>query len=502
MSDPWHRPLAGLRDAFAARNDDLRHLLLTIDGDVYLIPGEWKVGDPRDGIAWWGLPPETEWRQLSGEPVARPVVDQRFEFGIGVPFCWKHTFYGFGGPAYQDFDRLAYRTAQCLVGSPPEVYEQLSRLLGLPADPPGPSIQGRGWLWWIRAVHGIGQRHHPDTDLRAERYVAEADPNPIRQDANYNEALRQGRPGVAEFSFSVLQGNLFECSAWAIDLILRSATAPKKIVRVRSCGSTRYMDVADASSWDLKPPRYSKSLHPNPLYWATQQQIPWLDRIAFRYIIRTVEGQYLLWGAFEDDWNRQLHEFHFWEILPQDALDLLISSGNADDLPNDLQNLLYGALSATQDVATNDRAAGSHPNEGSPIWSADTNSASVSPATSDPGASMPPEASQGGVQLLSSLDIEAFRPFRIDIRPGCAQTGGDSPPPSAVPNSTSVSTFKDPPPTITADRQSEAHGTDPAGLLTISGDEALIDDQQVEGQPLAGGSERVYEKPDSPYNTA
>src|SRR4051812_42795690 len=92
MPEPWHRPLAEIRERFADHIDDLRHILLSIDAEVIEVPPDWEARDPADGFAWWGLPPDQRWRRLPGEDRARPVVCQEFEHGS--PFEWKHTFYG------------------------------------------------------------------------------------------------------------------------------------------------------------------------------------------------------------------------------------------------------------------------------------------------------------------------------------------------------------------------------------------------------------------------
>jgi hypothetical protein len=211
----WIHSLADVRRRFAEIDADLRHVLLTVDAEVRGIPTAFEC-DPIEGFIRWGLPHDHYWRQLPGETTPRPVLVQSIEHGH--PFVWLHAFYGVS--AYQELERLAYGAFRCIADAPIEVYAAIAEQTGVPLDSPKIHVQTPEH-WWMRAVHGIARRSHPHSDLQPKRFAAVSDPSPSVDWQAQRKALSSGRPDVADFSYSLPSGNVFECSVWAIDVILR-----------------------------------------------------------------------------------------------------------------------------------------------------------------------------------------------------------------------------------------------------------------------------------------
>ncbi len=353
MAGPWHRPLAGLIDDFAARKEDLRHILLTIDAEALEVPSVWMDQDPEDGIARWGLPPDIAWRTLPGEREARPVVVQEAEFGF--PLCWKHTFYGVG--AFTQFRRLAYRVVRSLADIPPGHYAGLSAAMGLPPDPPLAGCP-TPHLWWTRALHGIALMRHPGSELWANCGAVRADPKPAIISQARPEIEEVDRPDFRRFDVSILEGDIFSASMHALE-ILRVACVPRIIVRVTPLiGGARYDDVGGAGYWVLRDVLLSQDQFPGRMPKpAPPQYYPSIDRFAYRVVMRTTSGRYLLLGAMHDYWDADSQvaadvliavgaddlrrrapfldipvRLDYREITKNEALELLIASNHSDDL--------------------------------------------------------------------------------------------------------------------------------------------------------------------------
>jgi hypothetical protein len=92
----------------------------------------------------------------------------------------------------------------------------------MPADPPDRRDPDPSY-WWLRAVHGIARRRHiEELRLRSSEILCRPFHRILRNCVAERTARAEGRPYVGEFSCSILPDDVFACSAWAIDLSVRS----------------------------------------------------------------------------------------------------------------------------------------------------------------------------------------------------------------------------------------------------------------------------------------
>ncbi len=203
MPEPWHRPLAVLRDEFARRSADLRHLLVRIERNSYIVPPEWWQARPGEEYSRRGLPDEAMWRIEPGGRAPRPVIIQQTEDGSS--FMWKHTFYGHAPEARDFFIDLAYRAFRCLASAPAGEFARLAEVLRMSIDPPDLDYHSPD-LWWLRAVHEIARRRHEGSSLWSLSGPS-SQFHSVEQDLQSQRRARERGETVGyDFGYSILHG--------------------------------------------------------------------------------------------------------------------------------------------------------------------------------------------------------------------------------------------------------------------------------------------------------
>jgi hypothetical protein len=228
MPNLWSQPLRDWRRLFAEQNPSLYHLLI-----------QWPEEDSSfDWLGFhippFGMPPDELWRRPSwarDDPL--PVLWRGNQF-FRMPFqrgyredepYRKHVYYGHEKGAIGRFHEMAEGIVQCLTALPSSLSRQLPDVDHLPIwDSYGPGATHD--QFWALLVHRLAWRKVPSSPLHARRKtwsdcIMEYDEGKLRRKFADTPDLIDGFGGKFPRHFcSILPSNIFQCSAWAIDLIL------------------------------------------------------------------------------------------------------------------------------------------------------------------------------------------------------------------------------------------------------------------------------------------
>jgi hypothetical protein len=225
MDEPWLRALSDVEQEFQDQAADIRHMLITVDYSVvffYSALAEVSAVARDQGCTVWPCPPDSYWRQPSASSAPAPLITQRPE-GLWAGEDVQHAdmFYGFGGDAYFELERLSSLALDGLHGVPAETYRDLFGRLGLPTvlPPRGHADPARAWM---AIVHGVAKGRAPGSPtskrvcLRAF-HVCGFGPG-------LDEAIRSGRVIEDIFGASILlEKNAFIASAKTLSAIIAAA---------------------------------------------------------------------------------------------------------------------------------------------------------------------------------------------------------------------------------------------------------------------------------------